>query len=116
MRAGSPPIYNIITIPHININLTINKRDANVSISTNTPTTSGDLIVDVNVTDNGRPVDSGIVSFKINGKTYYKTTNSKGQAKLTIKLKANKKYTVKVGFKSTSTYGTTLTTKIKVIR
>ncbi len=57
------------------------------------------------------------VKFKIKGKTYYRTTNSKGQAKITINLKANKKYTVKVSFKSTKTYGTTtLTKKIKVIR
>ena len=57
------------------------------------------------------------VKFKIKGKTYYRTTNSKGQAKITINLKANRKYTVKVGFKSTKTYGTTtLTKKIKVIK
>jgi hypothetical protein len=56
------------------------------------------------------------VKFKINGKVYIRTTNGKGQAKITLNLKANKKYTVKVGFKSTETYGTTtLTKKIKVI-
>ena len=57
------------------------------------------------------------VKFKIKGKTYIRTTNSKGQTKITINLKAGKKYTVKVGFKSTKYYGTTtLTKKIKVIK
>jgi hypothetical protein len=66
---------------------------------------------------NKKAIKNTKVKFKFNGKTYYKTTNSKGQAKITIKAKANKKYTVKVGFKSTETYGTTtLTKKIKVIK
>ena len=56
------------------------------------------------------------VKFKVNGKTYFRSTDGKGQTKLTINLKANKKYTVKVGFKSAKTYGTTtLTKRIKVI-
>ena len=63
-----------------------------------------------------KPIKHVKVKFKLNGKTFIKTTNAKGQAKITINLKANKKYTVKVGFKSTKTYGTTtLTKKIKVI-
>ena len=66
---------------------------------------------------NKKAIKHAKVKFKINGKTYFKTTNSKGQAKITINLKVNKKYTVKVSFKSTKTYGTTtLTKKIKVIK
>ena len=65
---------------------------------------------------NNKAIKHVKVKFKIKGKTYFKTTNSKGQAKITINLKANKKYTVKVGFRSAKTYGTTsLTKKIKVI-
>ena len=66
---------------------------------------------------NNKAIKNVKVKFKIKGKTYFRTTNSKGQAKITINLKAGKKYTVKVGFKNTAYYGTTtLTTKIKVIK
>ena len=60
---------------------------------------------------NKKAIKNVKVKFKIKGKTYIKTTNKKGQAKLTINLKANKNYTVKVGFKSTKKYGTTTLTK-----
>ena len=50
------------------------------------------------------------VKFTVNGKTYVKTTNAKGQAMIKLNLKAGK-YTVKAGFKSTSIYGTTILTK-----
>ena len=68
-------------------------------------------------TSNKKAIKHVKVKFKIKGKTYYSITNSKGQAKITINLKANKRYTVKVAFKSAKTYGTTtLTKKIKVIK
>ena len=70
VKLGENSLYNA---EEFNINLTIIKRDANISISTNTPTTSGNLIVDVNVTDNEEQIDSGVVSFKINGK--WRTSN-----------------------------------------
>ena len=66
---------------------------------------------------NKKAIKNVKVTFKIKGKTYTRTTNSKGQAKLKINLKAGKKYTVKVGFKSTKYYGTTtFTAKIKVVK
>ena len=56
------------------------------------------------------------VKFKIKGKSYVRTTDKKGVAKIKINLKPGK-YTVKVGFKNTKYYGTTtLTKKIKVIK
>ena len=65
---------------------------------------------------NKKPIKHVKVRFKIKGKTYFAKTNSKGKAKIKINLKANRKYTVKVGFKSAKKYGsTTLTKKIKVI-
>lgn len=65
---------------------------------------------------NKKAIKNVKVKFKIKGKTYIKTTNSKGQAKLTLNLKPGK-YSVKVGFKNTAYYGTTtLTKKITVIK
>lgn len=65
---------------------------------------------------NKKAIKNVKVKFKINGKTYIRTTNSKGQAKITINLKIGE-YTVKVGFKNTAYYGTaTLTKKINVIK
>lgn len=65
---------------------------------------------------NKKAIKNVKVKFKINGKTYIKTTNSKGQTKITLNLKPGK-YSVKVGFKSISYYGTTtLSKKITVIR
>jgi hypothetical protein len=66
---------------------------------------------------NKKAIKNAKVRFVIKGKVYYRTTDSKGQAKITVNLKENKKYTVKVGFRSTSDYGTTTLTKtIKVIK
>lgn len=65
---------------------------------------------------NKKAIKNVKVKFKIKGKTYTKTTNSKGQATLIVKFKTGK-YTVKVGFKNTAQYGTTtLTKKIKVVK
>lgn len=87
-----------------------------IKISKTTIRKKGKLVVTFKDADK-KAIKHVKVKFKINGKTYFKTTNSKGQAKITINLKTNKKYTVKVGFKSTKTYGTTtLTKKIKVIK
>ena len=65
---------------------------------------------------NKKAIKNVKVTFKIKGKTYTRTTNSKGQAKITVNLNPGK-YSVKVGFKNTKYYGTTiLTKKITVIK
>ena len=65
---------------------------------------------------NKKAIKNVKVTFKIKGKTYTRTTNSKGQAKITVNLNPGK-YSVKLGFKNTKYYGTTtLTKKITVIK
>ena len=65
---------------------------------------------------NGKASPNKKVTLKLNGKTYTKTTNKKGIAKLKIKVKIGT-YKIKTSFKSTKIYGATVfTNKIKVIR
>lgn len=64
--------------------------------------------------ENGNPLKNKKVSIAINGKTYIRTTNSKGQAKITVNL-VPKTYAVKVQFKEDKTYyGSTAKTTIKI--
>ncbi len=64
---------------------------------------------------NGKIIKNTKVKFTLNGKTYIRTTNYKGQASIPISLKVGKWYNVKTSFQSTKTYGeTALITKIKV--
>ena len=65
---------------------------------------------------NGKAIKKTKVKFKLNGKTYTRTTNNKGIAKLKITVKIGT-YKIKTSFKSTKIYGATVfTNKIKVIR
>ena len=66
-------------------------------------------------TYNGKIIKDQKVYFKFKGKTYNLITNSKGITTLTCNIKKGS-YSGVVGFKSTSTYGTTKTNiKFKVV-
>lgn len=55
-------------------------------------------------TKSGKVLKGQKIIFKISNKKYKKTTNSKGKASVTIKLKAKKTYTMKVTYKGTTSY------------
>ena len=53
----------------------------------------------------GRALSSQKVTFKVNGKTYTKTTNSKGVAKVKLKFNKNKKtYKISIAYKGNNQY------------
>ena len=47
---------------------------------------------------NGKAISKQKITVKINGKTYVAKTNSKGVAKVTVKLNSPKKYNVSMKF------------------
>ena len=55
-------------------------------------------------TSAGKALSKQKVSIKVNGKTYSKTTNSKGKVSLSVKFTAEKTYPVTVNYKGTAIY------------
>ncbi|WP_405291582.1 hypothetical protein [Methanobrevibacter sp.] len=60
--------------------------------------------VTVTLKSSGKAVSKKKVTIKVNGKTYKKTTNSKGQVTVNVKLTAKKTYTYTVKFAGDSKY------------
>ena len=55
-------------------------------------------------TSAGKALSKQKVTIKVNGKTYTKTTNSKGQASVKVNLASEKAYSVAVNYKGTAIY------------
>ncbi len=95
----------------------LNVKKVSVVLSVaNTTVAKGKYLVVYLKTSSGKALASKKVSININGKTYIKTTNSKGKASLFILNMADKTYTTTLKYKGNSYYyAKTLKVKIKVL-
>ncbi|WP_405267107.1 right-handed parallel beta-helix repeat-containing protein [Methanobrevibacter sp.] len=68
-------------------------------------------------TSSGKAISKQKVTIKVNGKTYTKTTNSKGKASISVKLPLEKSYGVSVNYKGNAIYKASKATgKVKVAK
>ena len=75
---------NIYNAGQITGTLTIQKRDANITMNVTIPVTTGNVIANVTVTDNGNPVNGSVI-FKVDNETF-NVTIVDGKAQLNYTL------------------------------
>ena len=91
-------------------------KDTTVLSVANTTVAKGKYLVVYLKTSSGKALANKKISININGKTYTKTTNSKGKAYLFISNMAVRTYTTTLKYKGNSYYyAKTLKVKIKVL-